>query len=388
MQTIFYWKGNTTPPKDYERWAELIRVLIRHLIGRYGEAEVSAWPVEVWNEPNLPGFWEHADKAEYFKLYQVSAHAVKSVLPAMRVGGPAICGGEGSQDWIRDFLAFCRDRSVPLDFVTRHLYMGQQPTKKRDYLYHAMNTPEQLIAEAFESRAVIDGFPEYRGMEMHITEFNTSYHPFCPTHDTNYNAALMAAVLSGLGDVCASYSYWTFGDVFEEQGVPSRPFHGGFGLVANGLIPKPTFWTFQFFSRLIGTPVFRSDNCVVTKNADGSFRAVLWNLSQETRETREISLSLPADAGEWVQITRLVDETVCNPLKLWHDLGEHASPSQAELALLREGSCPRVRSDTVLAQGGRLTVLVNLRENAVAYLELRSVAREESPGYEYPTQPH
>ena len=91
-----------------------------------------------------------------------------------------------------------------MDFVTRHLYLGQQPQRRGRYLYHEMNTPETMLKEAQDTRDIIDNFPEYRGMEMHITEFNTSYHPFCPTRDTNYNGALIAAVLAGLGNTCAS----------------------------------------------------------------------------------------------------------------------------------------------------------------------------------------
>ena len=64
-QTIFYWKGNTTPPASYEKWTEMVKALLIHLCGRYGREEVVTWPIEVWNEPNLPGFWEHADMQEY-----------------------------------------------------------------------------------------------------------------------------------------------------------------------------------------------------------------------------------------------------------------------------------------------------------------------------------
>ena len=56
-QTIFYWKGNTTPPKDYGAWCDMVTATLKHLMERYGEEEVVKWPIEVWNEPNLPGFW-------------------------------------------------------------------------------------------------------------------------------------------------------------------------------------------------------------------------------------------------------------------------------------------------------------------------------------------
>jgi xylan 1,4-beta-xylosidase len=194
-------------------------------------------------------------------------------------------------------------------------------------------------------------------------------------------------VLGRLGDTCASYSYWTFGDVFEEQGVPTRPFHGGFGLVANGLIPKPTLWTFQFFSRLKGTPVLNSEDCVAVRTKDGSYRAVLWNLCREVRDKRQITLSLPAKDGEWVQIVRVVDEEACNPLKTWHELGEHAGLKASELELLQECSRPKTNSQTVWAKDGALSIEADLNENAVIWLELMKVNRETSFGYEYPVRP-
>ena len=167
-QTIFYWKGNVTPPNDEAKWVNLVTATLVHLKERYGEEEVSAWPCEVWNEPNLPGFWQNADKDAYLRLYEITAPAVKSVLPAMPVGGPAICGGEGSQGWIRDFLAFCEKKTLPVDFVSRHAYMGLSPEHRGRYLYHGMRTVDDLLAEMKESRDIIDSFPRYRGMPMHI----------------------------------------------------------------------------------------------------------------------------------------------------------------------------------------------------------------------------
>ena len=75
-QTIFYWKGNTTPPKSEQGWCELVKATLGHLMERYGVDEVVTWPVEVWNEPNLPGFWENADMQKYFRLFEITFGAV------------------------------------------------------------------------------------------------------------------------------------------------------------------------------------------------------------------------------------------------------------------------------------------------------------------------
>ena len=59
----------------------MVHSLLRHLMGRYGEEEVIQWPIEVWNEPNLCGFWENADMQEYFKLFHRTFDAIKEVNP-------------------------------------------------------------------------------------------------------------------------------------------------------------------------------------------------------------------------------------------------------------------------------------------------------------------
>ena len=381
-QTIFYWAGNTTPPADHTRWANMVKATLRHLADRYGEDEVSAWPCEVWNEPNLPGFWENADKPKYLELYAASVRAVKEALPAMQVGGPAICGGSGSQEWVADFLTFCRDNALPVDFVTRHAYMGMTPERKGRYLYHEMRTVEDVYEEMSETRRIIDSFPEYRGIPLHITEFNTSYNPLCPIHDTNLNAAYIAGVLSCFGDVAASYSYWTFGDVFEEAGVPARPFHGGFGMIANQLIAKPTLWTFAFFNNLKGECVHRDARSVILRRPDGSYEGIVWNLCREQREALDLDINLPADGPMALCLTQ-VDEECCNPLKAWHDMGEPASLTKAQLAFLRRAGQPLCRSQVIPCDGGQACISLQLKENAVVHFTLAPQQFQTEYGYDY-----
>ena len=382
-QTLFYWKAHTVPPKDPEEWCRLVRETLKHLVSRYGREKAESWPCEIWNEPNLRGFWENADKQKYLELYRITVNAVKEILPGMRVGGPAICGGEGSQQWISDFLAFCRDEKLPVDFVTRHAYLGQMPEHRSRYLYHKMNDPEVLIAEMQESRNIIDSFPEYKGIPMYITEFNTSYHPFCPIHDTNLNAATCAALLSRLGDVADGYSYWTFGDVFEEQGIPNRPFHGGFGMMANGLIPKPTLWAFAFFANLTGECAARDEHAVITRREDGGWEAVLWNFCGEDRaEDLELSLTLPM-AGDCAAMIDLVDEENCNPLACWHRMGEPADLTGEQLAFLRAAGQParKVLTPERCADGAKITL--TLAPNALVRLRVVPVTKSSDPGYDY-----
>lgn len=388
-QAVFHWRGNVTPPKEYSKWNALVTATLRHLISRYGEKEVTSWPVEVWNEPNLPVFWKDADKQEYFKLFRQTIFAVKSVDSRFRVGGPALCGVD-DVSWLKDFLDFCQDEKLPLDFVTRHLYDISPPQVDGRYGYPKLVPLAGAFAETDRSRDIIDSYPEFRSMEMHITEFNTSYSPRTPIHDTNINASYIAYLLSRLGDKCESYSYWTFGDIFEESGVPFTPFHGGFGLVANGKIPKPTFWAFKFFKDLgEGECVHRSDNSIVLKKPDGTYRGIAWNIQAtgasatdgDERLNLRFMLEKSALGGsDYCVVTKTVDENVCNPFKVWHDIGEPANPSAGQKQLLQESASPLVATQR---KSGIPTVELILERNALVYFEAFPAKITSDRGFDY-----
>lgn len=382
-QTVFYWKGNVTPPKDYRAWTELVKATLSHLMERYGSDEVVSWPVEVWNEPNLSGFWENSDRNEYFRLFRETFLAVKEVDRRFQIGGPAICGVD-DETWLKDFLDFCEQEKLMPDFITRHHYMFEKPELHGHYSYGNLRVPEQAMEEIKTSRKIIDSFPMYQNLPMHITEFNTSYSPDSPIHDTVANAAYVAWLLSRMGDTSASYSYWTFGDIFEEKGVPFTPFHGGFGLAANGGIPKPTFWTFAFFKKLSGTCVFRSDELVVVRRENGIYCGVAWNLCLEQEEALQLTITLPADKGkEYCLVKKTVDENHGNPLKLWHDMGEPSSLSQEQKLLLREFANPFIQSSRLKADWDTVCMQLELEPMAVVFFELEEAPKASDRGYSY-----
>ena len=383
-QTVFYWKGNTTPPVEYARWQRLVQATLRHLISRYSLEEVLTWPIEVWNEPNLPGFWKGADMPEYFRLFEATFTAIKEVNVNLKVGGPAICGVEDER-WIGEFMKFCSEKKIPLDFVTRHHYTTDLPVPDGHYGYPPLREHDGGFAELQVTRDIIDSYPEYKGLLIHITEFNTSYVPNAPLHDTNKNAAYVACMLTRLGDVNESYSYWTFGDIFEEQGVPFTPFHGGFGLVANGCIPKPTFWTFAFFKKLFKACVLKERNVVLTRDEEtGAFRGIAFNDSTTRKgETLSLTLELPLSEGRYVLITKTVDEETCNPLKVWHDLGEPSSLSKEEKSLLIEAAKPLVKTEVLVPADGKVLIPLTVKEYGMVAFEVRKAELKPDRGYSF-----
>ncbi len=381
-QAIFYWKGYTTPPKSYERWCDMVVALLKHFVERYGEEDVITWPIEVWNEPNLPGFWYKADMQEYFKLFKYSFDAIKAYNPRFRVGGPAICGVR-DEEWITEFMKFCRDNKIKLDFVTRHHYTVELPERVGHYDYHKLMKAEEGFENLQKTRDIIDSFEEYKGLEIHITEFSSSYTPFGVIHDTNLNAALMSRQLSRLGDMNESYSYWTFGDVFEEQGVPFTPFHGGFGLVAGRCIPKPTFWTFAFFSKLKKLTkkcIYRDDNAVIVKTEDG-YAGIAFNDSSEVFVHNRYILD--SISKEYSVVYKTVDPHTTNPLKVWHDMGEPSSLSDEQVSILKDAAKPFITSTRIEEVENRIELPVSVEPEGVVFFEVKAGKVTPDRGYDY-----
>ena len=389
-QTVFYWQGNVTAPKDYSAWTKLVQTVLQHLIARYGTGEVLTWPIEVWNEPNLPVFWENADMQEYFRLFKETFLAVKQVHPQFMVGGPAVCGGS-DEIWIDAFMTFCDQENLVPDFVSRHHYNTEIPKRNGHYGYAQLTPPEPGLANLHTTREIIDRFPKFKGTKIHITEFNTSYIPNCPLHDTNLNAAYLAHQLSRLGEDNESYSYWTFGDVFEEFGVPYTPFHGGFGLVTNGSIPKPTFHSFAFFKKLKekeGICIHRDDDSVVMCYKDQSLRGVAWNIASkeegfEPAEDKAMEYTLEAEDGEYFLVMHKVDETCCNPLKVWYEMGQPTSLTAAQTQFLKTVSNPQIDTRQVVSKNNKLEFSFMLPQNGVYYFELEKITRTNDLGYDY-----
>ncbi|MCQ2587028.1 MAG: glycosyl hydrolase [Treponema sp.] len=386
--TVFYWKGNTTPPKNYDSWCKMVQATLTHLMQRYGKDEVLTWPIEVWNEPNLSGFWKDANIDEYYKLYELTVAAIKKVNSSFKVGGPAICGG-ADEKWMKGFLTYCYNNKIPLDFISRHHYTTELPEDIGHYGYPKMMDLDYTLQTLKDCRRIIDSFAEFKDLPFYITEFNTSYIPNCPVHDTNLNAAYIARTLAEIGDYATGYSYWTFGDVFEERGIPFTPFYGGFGLLSEGSIPKPTFWTFKFFKDLKENEescIYRDKNIVIVKTKDGSYKGIAWNITIETKEDLiQFALSLPSENKDsrWCVLTKTVDEECCNPLKIWHDLGENAHLNSAQKELLKASAQPLIQSKVLENVGSSIDFELSAKKNGVVYFEITPAPLTTDNGYDY-----
>ncbi|MEU4484749.1 xylan 1,4-beta-xylosidase [Streptomyces purpurascens] len=383
-QTVFWWRGNVTPPRSHQEWADLVRALLTHLVDRYGLDEVRTWPVEVWNEPNLPDFWQDADEKAYHRLYEVTAHAVKEVDAGIQVGGPAI--SPGADEWLERFAEFTDRHDVPLDFVSRHAY-SSGPAQHVPFGVHQTLAPASGLLDQFATpRRQLAG-TRYAGLPVHITEFNSSYRPDNPVHDTAFHTAYLAPVVANGGEHADSFSYWTFSDVFEEAGVPTALFHGGFGLLTHRQVRKPTYHLYAFMARMGPDVLARGDDHLVTRHADGRVTVLAWAPVDPTGETpgpdrHTLRLSLPVPSGEVFVRRSSVDEERGNAYTAWRHLGSPRSPKPGQLDVLHEAAEPARTHQRLTSEDGRVDLPLTLSRHEVTLVELTPVDDETPPWWD------
>jgi len=361
----FWYQPLVSPPKDYAKWDALVTALCQHLIERYGIDEVATWYFEVWNEPNIDFWGGDPKQPTYFELYDHTARAVKTASPKLRIGGPSTAQAA----WVGDMIAHAVTNNVPLDFVSTHVYGND--TADNVFQTNAVIPRSQMVCRAVKK--VHDEITSSARPDMPLfwSEYNAAYDNTVEVTDSIYMGPFMANTISQCDGMTSAMSYWSVSDVFEEQGVVKTPFYGGFGLIAAGNIPKPSYYAFQVLHGLGDKRIANSDpNVLVTKAKEGSLVVAVWNLVNpgEAGAAKTVQLDFKGvKPGAKVSIAR-VDDKHGNTLGLWEKMGKPRYPTQKQISQLRQESKLPAPGQQKLS-GGKITL--QLPVNGLAVLTVK-----------------
>ena len=372
----FWYHPVVSPPKDYAQWDAMIHALTQHLVDRYGLDEVATWKFEVWNEPNLD-FWGGSPKqATYWTLYDHTARAVKAVSPRLQIGGPATAQAA----WVPDFLAHVAAEHVPVDFVSTHVYAN-------DTSEDVFGTNEDIARDEMVYRSVKKVHDQIAAsplpkLPLIFSEYNASYANEPNVTDSTYMGPWLANTIRLTDGLVENMAYWSFSDVFEEQGVVRTPFYGGFGLLAANGIPKASLNAFRALHMLGDRRIeLHLDSALATLTPRGDVAVALWNYAPPvgtgpdyTKPTsvgtvHEFDLDLRGvRSNAHVELCR-VDEDHGNVLKAFDAMGPPAGDlTQQQIATLRTAGAMAPAEHLTLEHGH---VRVSVPAHGLAVLVIR-----------------
>ena len=383
-QTMFHYRMNVTPPRDWSEWEDLVGAFAVHCVNRYGLEEVRQWHFEVWNEPNLSAFWS-GTKKDYFRLYAGAARALKRVDEGLRVGGPA----SSKACWLGDLIAFCAENRVPIDFISTHLYPQDEFVEYADRAAspHAPGAFFAAVVRGAKAEVAASPMP---GLPVHWTEWNTQLATSerdVTWSDNRYvdslhGGSFVARHLVELDDAAESLIYWTASDIFEEGPIPNAPFSQTYGLLTIHGIPKATANAFRLLERMRGPRAgFASDGplpefCGGVATIEGDcVHVLLWNdVPPEIRGAPVWSerICLRGD-GDWIATESHVRAGAGSPFETWEAIGCPLNLTPVQLALLRQAAEPAMRARF---HRGAEPFAFSLAPNEVLHIEFSPRGRE------------
>jgi xylan 1,4-beta-xylosidase len=362
--------GWAYPPKDYQKWSELVFQFVHHLCGRYGDEETKTWLWEVWNEPDI-GYWK-GPREEYFKLYDVTVEAVLRALPAARIGGPDSTGPGNAKaaDFLRAFLQHCAHEKnyanggvgSRLDFISFH--PKGSPTWQNNHVQMGISRQLAAIEQGFKITA---SFPEWRQTPIILGESDPEGCAACSAQKNPQNlyrngplyAAYTVEVLNNIWQLARRVHINFMGAVTWAFEFEDQPYFAGFRELATNGLDKPVLNVFRMLGVLgnEGVKVTSSGALATEDMVRSGVRALPDINAIATRKEREIEIlvwnyhdddvpfpatpidleitGLPFDTKRGLLEHFRVDFDHSNAFTAWKEMGSPQSPSAGEYERLQ-----------------------------------------------------
>ena len=257
------WTGWSYPPKDYNKWRELVYQLVNHCISRYGKQEVTTWLWEVWNEPNI-GYWSGTFE-EYCKLYDYAADGLKRACSECTIGGPHTTSprDEKAYNYLTKFIEHCLHgknyatgkTGTPLQYVGFHA--KGSPEFINGHIQMNMGVQLKDIQKGFEA---VNSFPELKNVPVIIGECDPEGCAACSeTRDPKYGyrngtmySSYTAASFARIYELMDKYKMNLKGAVSWSFEFENQEWFAAFRDLATHGIDKPVLNVFRMFGIMGG----------------------------------------------------------------------------------------------------------------------------------------
>ena len=397
-------KGWSYPPKDYDKWRELIRQWVLHSVDRFGKEEVASWYWEVWNEPDI-SYWRGTPE-EFNRLYDYAVDGVRRALPEAKVGGPATTGpgSEKAAAFLRQFLEHC-DRGAnaatggtgaPLDFITFHA--KGRPQMMGDHVRMGL---AKNLNDVMQGYQIVASFDKFNKLPIVLSESDPEGCAACSARVYPQNAYRN-------GTLYPSYTAVAFKHIIELadrfgsnlEGIltwafefENQPYFDGFRTLATNGIDKPVLNYFRMVGMMRGDRVKvdsdgatgvdtilksgvsgKPDVDAFAVRGDREVTVMSWNYHDDDvpgpdAEIRLLVAGVPA--GRVLLRHFRIDQHHSNAYKIWKQMGSPPQPTPEQYAGLEAaGQLELLESPRWIAVGGEAGVSLRLPRQGVSLMQL------------------
>ncbi len=391
--------GWAYPPKDYQKWSNLVYEWVKHSVARYGKAEVESWYWEVWNEPD-GAYWK-GTQAEFFKLYDYAADGLKRALPTARIGGANVTGG--ASKYLDAFIKHCLSDT---NYLT-----GKIGSPLDAVLFHAKGSPRVIngtvvmdiraqLRNMESNYRVIAKYPQLKNIPVIIGESDPEGCAACGMATNPENAyrngtmysSYTAASFARLYALTDLYKINLLGAVTWSFEFENQPWFAGFRDLATNGVDKPVLNVFRMFGMMKGNRVETRSNRMyalrsvldssirkpqtdigaLAAKAEKSASVLVWNYHDEDKTGTQDSVrvllnNLPLKT---VTLTEYrIDGDNSNAYEIWKKMGSPQNPDSKQIALLEKAGQLKMVGKPV-KQSNLKEIGILLPRQGVSFLKL------------------
>ncbi len=360
--------GWAYPPKDYQKWGNLVYEWVKHCVERYGQKEVESWYWEVWNEAD-GAYWK-GTQAEFFKLYDYATEGLKRALPTAKIGGANVTGG-GSR-YLDAFLKHCL---TDINYVT-----GKIGSPLDAVLFHAKGSPKVVnntvvmnirteLRNVEANYKVIGKYAQLKNIPVIIGEFDPEGCAACGMSTNPENAyrngtmysSYTAAAFARLYELTDQYQINLLGAVSWSFEFENQPWFAGFRDLATNGINKPVFNVFKMLGMMKGNRVEATSNQmyplktvldssirkatadvgVLATNDQQSASVLVWNYHDEDKKgtVDSVLVTFKGLIKKQVVVTQYrIDDLHSNSYEAWKKMGSPQQPTAAQILTLSKSN--------------------------------------------------
>ena len=396
--------GWTFPPKNEAKWSKLVKAYSTHLRDRYG-SQTATWLWEVWNEPDI-AYW-HGTPAEYDRLYDLTAAAIRSVLPQARIGGPEATGvSDRSEPFLRQFLEHCAhgknaatgSTGAPLDFISYH--PKGSPRFVDGHVVMSVGTQLRAVERGMK---VVASFPEWKHTPIILGESDPEGCAACQGSQNGYrNGPLygvsVAEATMRTYELARKYGVTVQGAVTWAFEFEDQPAFAGFRELATDGIDKPVLNVFRMFGMLGGArpgavwlktgssgalpleeivehsvSAAPDGNAVATRNGR-EVDVLVWNYHDADVAAPPVEIRLEVDGlkgkAAWLSMFQM-DTNTSNGYRAWQQMGRPPNPSPEQTAQLQKAAAlAQTVNEEWEVRGGKTELDFTLPRQGVALVRL------------------
>lgn len=273
---VVYFEEDHMEFQSSEEWENLVRSFMRHIVKRFGCAEIGEWIFEYSLDVDHNVSYTDDGEFEFFGKYKKWYNIVRAVLPDAIISGPSIIM-DNKEEVFKEYLTRCKEESCLPNYISMLLFPYQSVSDDSKTHYAQRISELNYMTDQIAVVKSIMKECKITTSKLCISEWNSSLSNRNYLNDSCFRGAYIMKMISLMWDKVDMACFWMGSDWISSYYDSGKVLHGGVGLITKDGIRKPAFYAVTFLNYLGKYCVRCGNHYILTSNGRNSYWIACFN---------------------------------------------------------------------------------------------------------------